>query len=108
VRVDDQFIVGAGRLETYGGACEQSIQVHGEGTIGRYAQCVIAVAPVFDEGDIWVGKGGGSMRMHGVSPVIQRILGRKGLLFWHFPFFRRVHLRFHDTLDDVLGQHGLS
>ena len=40
------------RIEFDGGGRGQARQVHGERGIGRQAQRLIAIAPVFDQGDV--------------------------------------------------------
>lgn len=42
------------RIEAYGGTRFEPGKIHGKRTVTGQAQLLIAIAPVFDEGDIWV------------------------------------------------------
>jgi hypothetical protein len=56
--VDNQLVIWQGGLKADRCTRMQAIQVHGDRTVGRETEGVIAVAPVFDERDIREGLGG--------------------------------------------------
>ena len=58
--IDDQFIKWQRGLKTDRRAREESIQIHRDGTVHGQTQDIIAVAPIFDEGNVWMSEGGGS------------------------------------------------
>jgi hypothetical protein len=57
--VDDQLVQRERGLVADRGMREQPVQVHRDRAIGRETQGGITVAPVFNEGYVWVGLSGG-------------------------------------------------
>src|SRR5574341_265854 len=70
--VNHQLIKRQRRLEADRRAREQSGEVYGDRAVGRQAQRVIAIAPIFDEGDIGMALGGGRCHGPSLSPCVLR------------------------------------
>ena len=71
--IDDELIKRQRWLKANGGACVQSIEVQRDGTVHGETQSVITIAPIFDEGDIWVGLGGGSGHRAMIPPLADQL-----------------------------------
>src|SRR5215207_8194805 len=70
--IDDQLVIGQGWLAADRCTRIQSIQVHGDGAVGRETEGVLAVAPVFDESNIGIRLSGGGGHGLMIPPLLYR------------------------------------
>ena len=65
--VDEQAVGLGGGVKCHTGAGEESIQVHRDGAVDGKPHCVIAISPVFNEGDIGIRLSSGSCHEQSLS-----------------------------------------
>ncbi len=58
--IENQAVCIQAWLKGDTGLGDEAGQVHGDGAIGREAQVVIAIPPIFDKSDVWMRLGRGT------------------------------------------------